>query len=301
MRLLLPVLILALLITGVPASGQQAEARISFEFTQTPFRKAVEKVAQLGGLKCRVLDGVPDTPVSMRTQSVAPGTALRLLVRQAAAGGLTLTRTEDGYVVGIEAVDSPHRTEVPRLFPDPRLQHRVTARFERTPLRLAVKRLFEKAGTTCEVGARVPSVLLTLALEDETCWDGLLRVFDLARKEVPALRLTRQRGVYLLDLEPRDPPAPQLLETLRRRRITLAPTSLPLRAALGKIFMGSGLQFSVAPNVPDLEVSLDLRDATLEAALQALIRAAKAPGLTLSYSGDVVILEVRSRDAVDGK
>src|SRR5947207_10769140 len=56
------------------------------------------------------------------------------------------------------------------------------------------------------------------------------------------------------------PPPPE-------RRVTLDLHGVPLRAALMQLFKGSGLNFAVDPGVPDLPITLSLKDSSVEAGL----------------------------------
>lgn len=80
-------------------------------------------------------------------------------------------------------------------------------------------------------------------------------------------------------------------ETLR---LNVQFTKVPFREALGMIFKGSGLQYSIDPNVPDLPITLRLTDVTIQQALRLAVRqaASSVPGLTSSKDGDVYVVKV---------
>src|SRR5438034_7998142 len=48
------------------------------------------------------------------------------------------------------------------------------------------------------------------------------------------------------------------------RRVTLDLHDVPLRAALVKLFEGSGLNFAVEPGVPNAAITLSLRDESVD-------------------------------------
>jgi hypothetical protein len=79
------------------------------------------------------------------------------------------------------------------------------------------------------------------------------------------------------------------------RKVTLALKDSPLRAAIDALFQGSGLQYAIDPNVPNVPVTINLRDVGFQAALRILVRqaAVAVPGLTSSREGDVYMIRIR--------
>ena len=55
------------------------------------------------------------------------------------------------------------------------------------------------------------------------------------------------------------------------RRVTLDLHDIPLRAALVKLFEGSGLNFAVEPGVPNVAITLSLRDESVDTGLRRII------------------------------
>ena len=86
------------------------------------------------------------------------------------------------------------------------------------------------------------------------------------------------------------PPADAL-----ERKISLNLTEVPLRRAIEVAFTGSGLQYFVEPNVPNVPVTLNIRDVPVPTAIRLVIRQAAvlAPGLTLSKDNDVYAIRIR--------
>src|SRR5689334_7559484 len=58
------------------------------------------------------------------------------------------------------------------------------------------------------------------------------------------------------------------------RKVTLNLKDTPLRSAIDALFQGTGLQYAVDPNVPNVPLTITLRDVGLQAALRILIRQA---------------------------
>lgn len=71
----------------------------------------------------------------------------------------------------------------------------------------------------------------------------------------------------------------------------------PLRDAIRLLFLNSGLQYSVDPNVPNVPIDLKLREVGLQQALRLVIRqaASSVPGLTSSREGDVYVIRIRTQ------
>jgi hypothetical protein len=79
------------------------------------------------------------------------------------------------------------------------------------------------------------------------------------------------------------------------KKVTLNLKDVPLRSAIDALFQGTGLQYSVDPNVPNVPVTLNIRDVGLQPALRILLRqaAVAVPGLTVSREGDIFVVKIR--------
>src|SRR5579862_1875396 len=79
------------------------------------------------------------------------------------------------------------------------------------------------------------------------------------------------------------------------KKVTLNLKDTPLRTAIDLLFAGSGLQYAVEPNVPNVPITLMIRDVTLQQALRLLVRlaAVQVPGLTSQRDGDIFIVRIR--------
>jgi hypothetical protein len=79
------------------------------------------------------------------------------------------------------------------------------------------------------------------------------------------------------------------------KKVTVNLKDIPLRAAIDALFAGTGLQYSVNPDVQNVPVNLNIRDVGLQAALRLLVRQAATaqPGLTFSKDGDIFVVKVR--------
>lgn len=92
------------------------------------------------------------------------------------------------------------------------------------------------------------------------------------------------------------PPSALRAQDTTDRKVTLNLRDTPLRDSISLLFAGSGLQYSVDPNVPNIPLNLNIKDISLQAALRMLIRqaAVASPGLTFSRDGDVFVVKIRS-------
>lgn len=86
------------------------------------------------------------------------------------------------------------------------------------------------------------------------------------------------------------------------RIATLNLEQAPLRSALEFIFGSAGVQYTVAPNVPNVPVSAKLRDVRWDFALELVIRqaATAVPGLAYTKTGDVYAVEIRPKPGAHG-
>ena len=80
------------------------------------------------------------------------------------------------------------------------------------------------------------------------------------------------------------------------QKITLALRDAPLRTVLDQIFSSSGLQYTVDSNVPDVLVTLNLRDTSIQQALRTVVSIARSqiPGLALRKEGDLFMIQIKA-------
>ena len=79
------------------------------------------------------------------------------------------------------------------------------------------------------------------------------------------------------------------------RLISVNVKDIPIKSAIDLIFSGSGTQYVVEPNVPNVPVTLNIQGKPMEQILRILIRSAASqiPGLTQKREGDVYIIGIR--------
>jgi type II secretory pathway component HofQ len=301
--LFLAALISAAVMAGAGSGGTahaglgEPAPQISLAVRDVPLSRVIEELSKTSGLTCSIDPSVPDVRISLNVQSNSPQGVLRLIVRQAGEQvlGLGLRKEGDAYVLRVRPLEEQGRERVLPGHSDARLGRKVTLDLQQVPLRQALERVLEGSGVQFVVEPGMPPISLDLKLAGRTAFQGLLALVETAAWQVPELQLTREKGIYHLEVATRRPPDPAARATLREAKVTIDLQAVPLREAVGKILAGSALQFLVHRNVPDVKVTLEVRSRTLEEALQALIRAVgeEVPGLTLGQDGDVFVLETR--------
>jgi hypothetical protein len=177
---------------------------------------------------------------------------------------------------------------------------KVTLQATDAPLRRVIEMLFEGSGLQYAVDPNVPDVRINMGVSQAPLREALELVMRLGASQVPGLSYTVQDGVYLIQLRPgggRNPRVPAVTATGEgpNRKLSLNLRDMPLRKAIEMLFTGSGLQWAVEPNVPDVPINLNVRDLNLQAALRLVVRLASAqvPGLTQTRDGDVYVIRIR--------
>ena len=80
-----------------------------------------------------------------------------------------------------------------------------------------------------------------------------------------------------------------------KRRVSLDLRDTPFREAIGQIFAGTELKYTIEPGVPSVPVTINVRDLSISAALRLLVRlaASQAPGLVYLQKGGVHVIAMR--------
>lgn len=301
--------ILLLAITLAPCAAQDTAVQppprkpMTFTLRDVPLRKALAQWAANTGTQVTVADEIPDVPITFNVREVPADAVLRIIVRfaQDQYAGVDILREGNRVTLRVLPVEQQPLMDVVPEPPDPRLQQRVTLNLESEPLPQALKRVMGRQPVMLDLAAGIPPIRLSLRLENVTTFEALLRLVQAAKRQVPELRFTRDHGAYRLEAEAPRAPNPQPLAQLRAQKVTASLKETPFREAVATVFKGSGLQYTVDPNIPDLPVSAEFNTASLESALQTLVRALldRAPGLQLRQSGDIFILERRGPRAAN--
>jgi type II secretory pathway component GspD/PulD (secretin) len=81
------------------------------------------------------------------------------------------------------------------------------------------------------------------------------------------------------------------------KKVSVDLHNTPLRKAIEKLFEGTGLQYAIEPAVPDVPITLTLKDTPFRDAVSRLVRIAnvQAPGLTYALESGIYIFRVRRK------
>lgn len=167
-------------------------------------------------------------------------------------------------------------------------------------LRDGIRMLFEGTGLQYSIEPSVPNVPVSLSVQDVPAPAALRLLLRQAAASVSGLTFSRDGKVYVIrvrraEAEPGPRSGVVLAADEGERKVTLNFRDTPLRDAINILFTGSGLQYAVDPNVPNVPVNLNVREITVQQALRLVIKqaAATAPGLTYSRDGDVYLIRMR--------
>ncbi|HEU4754284.1 MAG TPA: hypothetical protein VFU47_14335, partial [Armatimonadota bacterium] len=167
------------------------------------------------------------------------------------------------------------------------------------PLRAAVQELLSGSGLHWAVDSRVPNVPVTLSLKQVPLVTAFRLAVRQAAAQVPGLSYLADRDVVALFIGPAAN-APTALALPANgggidRRVTLDYRNIPLRDALALLFRDSGMDYTIAAEVQDVPISLNIKEVSFPAALRLIIRQAQAqiPGLTLNRRGNLYTVRLR--------
>lgn len=193
----------------------------------------------------------------------------------------------------------------PAVGPDDGYDRKLTIQFQNVGLFEALEQTFRGTRLQYVVEPTVPDVPITLTVRDISVEAVLRLMVRQAAVAAPGLTLSRDGEVTLIKMRSRffPPQAAPLPPPVAERRVTVSFKEVPLRSALDALFMGSGQQYLVEPDVPNVKVSLHLRDLPLAQAFRLLLRqaAAVSPGLTSLRSGDTVVIRQGTPRLVQGE
>jgi hypothetical protein len=280
-----------------PSPDPRLSKRVTFNWRGVGFRKALERLMEDRKTPYVVETDVPEVPVTLRVADQSAEQALRELIRTASqqAPGLYLEREGEAYVIGLRRVTPPQTPTPTKEVAGDGREPRITLKLENTPLREAIETVLRGSGVQYAIDPSVPNVPINLNIRDTGLQAALRLVIRQGATAVPGLTLSREGEVYRVRVRndstaEAGPPA----EPREQKKVTVNFRDTPLRDAINIIFTGTGEQFSVDPNVPNVPVNLNLRDVRLEAALRMIIRQAAVaiPGLGLTRDKDLWVVHV---------
>jgi hypothetical protein len=293
---------LALLLTlfAIPAGAQSnapEASRTSIDCRNVPLRTALRTLVQNAGLRHNVRYETPDIRVSLQLRDVPFEDALAALLRQASFSGTQyrLFRTPEGYTVrsGSKLFQN-EREDWPALLtpaePTAAFLRKEQAVANSVVLRDALRQVFTAAGAVYVMDENLPNVTLTVPpAPSATLWGNLLRIMGEARRSIPGLYVGQIGEIYVIAMRPHLPvkiESPSLQDGPygSQRKISIRLVETPLRAAIDAVFAGTGHQYAVNPDVPDVPINVEIRDLPFQTALRLILRIAarQVPGLTVS-------------------
>ena len=280
-------------------------------FVNMPLREALLHLFRSQPADCLVAVDVPDVPIRTHFSYANLDEAVDAVVKAGRASDAELKLSRDGgkYVLSNEHPFHPEDALASPAGPEQWAwvhasgageDALVDADLRNLPLREAIRSAFIGSGLQYTVDPNVPNVPVTLNLRDIHFPAMLRLVVRQAAVQIPGLEVAKQDQVYVVSIRPVSPPAAALPaqpgEAVGERKITLDIRDMPLRDVIALLFKGSGLQYAIDPNVPNVPITLNIRDISVPAALRLIIRqaAVQVPGLTVGKEGDIYLIRLRA-------
>jgi type II secretory pathway component GspD/PulD (secretin) len=173
---------------------------------------------------------------------------------------------------------------------------KLTINLRDTPLREALQALFEGSGVQYVVGPNVPDLPINLSIRDVGLAPAVRILVRQAAVAAPGLTTSKDGEITLVRM--RSTVAPPEIASLpqagRDRKITVTFREVGFRSAVDTLFRGTGIQYSIDPAVPNVPVSLLLKNVTIGQVFRLFLQQAAvgAPGLTSRRDGDVVVIRM---------
>jgi hypothetical protein len=276
-----------------------AMSRITLDLQQVPLRRALELVCGGAGLRYSMAADVPDVPVDLKLRDMPVKVAVRRIVRAAARQVPGLGVDSEGEIWSIAIQKVPSRVT---QFRGP--GWRVSLAAQGVPLRRALDTLFANADMWCVVDPNVPDVPVNIAFRDVPLRSGVWLVVGAASARGPRLALRQEGDNFVLGLQQRPgAPAVRVVAPAQAKarpvqsRVNVNLRYVPLRKALKTASGSAPLRCIVEPNVPDVPVTMQVRNLTAEAAVQQITSVASlsARGMNYARAGDVVVVYMEHR------
>jgi type II secretory pathway component HofQ len=171
---------------------------------------------------------------------------------------------------------------------------KVTLDLREIPFRQALEALFQGTGEQYAVEPSVPNTPISLRIRDVDFVTALRALVRLAgvtyRREVGAAG-----GLYIIGTRPEPVRLAAPIEVrapapVEEKRFSLDLRDVPIRQALAELFRLAERQYAIEPGVPNIPVTLNVRDVDFTTALRALVRLA---GLTYRREGPLYMVGTR--------
>ena len=287
-------LTMGLLLLAPAAHSQGWAQRVTLEVKQTPLRAVFAQFTRLTGFRVVVDPNAPDIPVTLNVRDVSPDALMRIITRQAATAipGLASGRDGNIYIIRIRPIGDAEEHPVDFGRPDPRLNRKVSLSLERVTLREAVDQVLARSGVQYAVDPQVPQGLVSLKVKDVSNFEALRALLEEGRLSIPELEVMRVRGVYIFRFVPLEPPNARASLAAQTARVTVNLQGSTLSEVLNAVFRGTGLQYSVPPQLQKTPVSVRAENITLREALELINRSAP---VRIILSGDIFMAQRAAR------
>lgn len=187
---------------------------------------------------------------------------------------------------------------------------KVSVAITNRPFRQALEDALTNTGFAYRVEADVPDPRVSLNVR-EVSPTALIRLLTrIASTGLVDQRITFSvdQGVYVIQTGPAEPQPPPKLLTLvddrwrdarLERKLTLAVKQEPLDGVIHRAFSGSGIQYSIRPEVAKVPITLSVRATSALTIARLAMRkvAEKLPGANLWRDGDIYVLGPRCTSA----
>jgi hypothetical protein len=265
----------------------EGENRVSI--ANARITKVLPEVFKLMNMKYRIEPDVPPLLVSLQLRPSDWSHVLPQIMIEAnkQEPGLTYSQDGDTYVVHL------HKTFVSgnstALAPATPRRVKVTA--ANMPLKDVLAQLFEGSTWKYQVSDAVKDTNITYAASGEpelAALAGVLRQAGMTGRQ----QLTYREGKGVLYIEPGPLPGEAVVSsrtpTGPQGTVTLNVNQLPLKVVVDSIAQQSGTMIRIAPNVPNIRISIQVDKAPVEQALQTLLQsvADSIPNLTVRSTGN---------------
>jgi hypothetical protein len=183
-------------------------------------------------------------------------------------------------------------------------QDRITAEFQDTPFRKALARLYRGSHLQYAVDPKVPDLRVTLSIQGLPRRAALRSLSRWMRARLPAFIIdsTNEFWVYkLFDPSTRDVADPPRFGPSEvsgwERQISVDFRETPFRKALAMLYVDSYLGYAVDPEIPDVSITLSLRDISMREALRSVQRVIteKVPTFFVDSDQDFRVYRLEAR------
>lgn len=280
---------------ATPAARAPAlpEATFDLQLREVPLRVALEQLFRGTGRQFAIETQVPDVPITINVRAVDLPTALRTITGLA---GATFRQEGDGagiYVIGMSPT-AARRTAL--VAAPPPGEPPLSLDLQRVPFRKAVEQLFQLSGREYALSPDAPDGTITLHLNDVNfiaALDTLVRLVGASYRQEGKLFVI---GPGRPDAAPAPGGEPAAAGAdaadLDALRVDLSLDRVPFRLALETLCTQAKVKYTLAKNVENVPVTINLRDTDFAGALRVLTQIGNA---TYAKVGDTFTIRGRDR------